>query len=144
MKYQIRPAVADDADKIVGLVRELGYAVTADFIVEKLDQLSSMPGTKILVADRESEIIGLLCFSILPLLHVSGGLGRISALVVGSQFKGNGIGTRLVAEAEKFAWESGCGRIEVTSAEHRTDAHAFYEGAGYRQDSRRFMKRRPE
>ena len=81
-------------------------------------------------------------FSIVPLLHVSGGLGRISALVVGPQFAGRGIGTRLVAEAEEFAWENGCARIEITSGEHRADAHAFYEAIGYRQDSRRFVKDR--
>ena len=76
-------------------------------------------------------------------LHVSGGLGRISALVVGSQFKGHGIGKSLVAEAEEFAWENGCARIEITSGERRADAHAFYEAVGYTQDSRRFIKHRP-
>jgi GNAT superfamily N-acetyltransferase len=142
MKYRIRPAVTDDSAQLVILLGELGYPSTADFILEKLTQLSSTPGTKILVADREGTAIGLLCFSIIPLLHVSGGLGRISALVVGSQFAGRGIGKRLVAEAEEFAWENGCARIEITSGEHRADAHAFYEAIGYRQDSRRFIKDR--
>ena len=143
MKYRIRPAVADDAARLVSLVAQLGYPANADFILEKLDQLSATPGTKILVADQEGLVVGLLCFSILPLLHVSGGLGRISALVVGSQFKGRGIGKSLVAEAEEFAWENGCARIEITSGEHRVDAHAFYEAVGYTQDSRRFIKHRP-
>lgn len=143
MKYRIRPVVAEDAAHLVSLVAQLGYPATADFILEKLDQLSATPGTKILVAEQEGQVIGLLCFSILPLLHVSEGLGRISALVVGSQFKGHGIGKRLVAEAEEFAWENGCARIEITSGEHRVDAHAFYEAVGYTQDSRRFIKHRP-
>jgi GNAT superfamily N-acetyltransferase len=143
MKYRIRSAVADDSAQLVILLGELGYPSTADFILEKLTQLSSTPGTKILVADRAGTVIGLLCFSIVPLLHVSGGLGRISALVVGSQFKGRGIGKRLVAEAEELAWESGCTRIEITSGEHRADAHVFYEAIGYKQDSRRFIKHRP-
>jgi len=63
--------------------------------------------------------------------------------VVDSQFKGRGIGKRLVAEAEEFAWENGCARIEITSDEHRVDAHAFYEAVGYKPDSRRFIKHRP-
>jgi GNAT superfamily N-acetyltransferase len=79
----------------------------------------------------------------LPLLHVSEGLGRISALVVRSQFKGQGVGRRLVAEAEEFAWNNGCARIEITSGDHRSDAHAFYEAIGYFQDCRRFIKKRP-
>jgi GNAT superfamily N-acetyltransferase len=143
MKYRIRPAVAEDAAHLVNLVGQLGYPATADFILDKLDLLSATPGTTILVADQEGLVVGLLCFSILPLLHVSGGLGRISALVVGSQFKGHGIGKSLVAEAEEFAWENGCARIEITSGEHRADAHAFYAAVGYTQDSRRFIKHRP-
>jgi GNAT superfamily N-acetyltransferase len=142
MSYRIRPAATDDSAQLVILLGELGYPSTADFILEKLTQLSSTPGTKILVADQEGTIIGLLCFSIIPLLHVSGGLGRISALVVASEFKGRGIGKRLIAEAEEFAWENGCARIEITSGQHRADAHAFYEAVGYKPDSRRFIKHR--
>jgi GNAT superfamily N-acetyltransferase len=63
--------------------------------------------------------------------------------VVDSQFKGRGIRKRLVAEAEEFAWENGCARIEIASGEHRVDAHAFYEAVGYKPDSRRFIKHRP-
>jgi GNAT superfamily N-acetyltransferase len=143
MNYRIRPAVAGDSAQLATLVGELGYPANEDFIQEKLTQLSSIPGTKIWVAEQDGEVIGLLSFSILPLLHVSGGLGRISALVVGSHSKGRGIGKRLVAEAEHFAWNNACARIEVTSGEHRADAHAFYQAMGYKRDSRRFIKSRP-
>jgi GNAT superfamily N-acetyltransferase len=78
-----------------------------------------------------------------PLLRVEGALGRITALVVSSRFKRHGIGRRLLAEAEGFAWSCGCTRIEITNGEHRTDAHAFYEAIGYKQDSRRFVKNKP-
>jgi hypothetical protein len=48
--------------------------------------------------------------------------------------------TREKPEAEDFAWDNGCVRIEITSGEHRAGAHAFYEAIGYKQDSRRFIK----
>jgi GNAT superfamily N-acetyltransferase len=54
------------------------------------------------------------------------------------------LGQRLVAEAEAFAWNNGCARIEITSGDHRPDAHAFCEAIGYFQDCRRFVKKRPE
>ena len=139
----MRAALADDSPQLVALMGELGYPTTREFIQEKLAQLLSTPGTKIFVADYDGKVIGLLSFSILPLLHVDGGLGRITALVVASQFKGRGIGKRLVAEAEAFAWNNRCARIEITSGEHRADAHAFYEAIGYKQDSRRFVKAKP-
>jgi GNAT superfamily N-acetyltransferase len=139
----MRTALADDALQLAALMGELGYPATREFIQEKLAQLASTLGTRIFVADCDGKVIGLISFSILPLLHVDGGLGRITALVVGSQFKGRGIGKRLVAEAEAFAWNNACARIEITSGEHRADAHAFYEAVGYKQDSRRFVKTKP-
>jgi ribosomal protein S18 acetylase RimI-like enzyme len=143
MRYRIRAALADDSPQLAALMGELGYPTTREFVQEKLAQLSSIPGTKIFVADYDGKVVGLLSFSILPLLHLEGGLGRITALVVASQFKGRGIGKRLVAEAESFAWNNRCARIEITSGEHRAAAHAFYEAVGYKQDSRRFVKTKP-
>jgi GNAT superfamily N-acetyltransferase len=115
----MRAALPDDSPQLAALMGELGYPTTREFIQEKLAQLSSTPGTEIFVADYDGKVIGLLSFSILPLLHLDGGLGRITALVVASQFKGRGIGKRLVAEAEAFAWNNRCARIEITSGEHR-------------------------
>jgi hypothetical protein len=45
-----------------------------------------------------------------------------------------------VATAEAFAWAAGCKRIEVTSGDHRPEAHAFYRAIGYVEDERRFIK----
>ena len=143
MRYRIRAALADDSPQLAALMGELGYPTTGEFIQEKFAQLSSTSGTKIVVADYDGKVIGLLSFSILPLLHLEGGLGRITALVVASQFKGRGIGKRLVAEAEAFAWNNRCARVEITSGEQRAEAHAFYEAIGYKQDSRRFVKTKP-
>jgi GNAT superfamily N-acetyltransferase len=143
VKYRIRSAASDDSKQLAALVQQLGYPADERLIRDQLARLTSLPGTMIIVADDVGAVIGLLCFSIIPLLHLSGGLGRISALVVASQFKGQGVGRRLVAEAEEFAWNNGCDRIEITSGDHRPDAHAFYEAIGYIQDCRRFMKNRP-
>ena len=143
MNYRIRSAASADSKQLAALIVQLGYPADERLIQDQLAGLASQPGTKILVADDDGAVLGLLCFSIIPLLHVSGGLGRISALVVDSQLRGQGVGRRLVAEAEKFAWNNGCARIEITSGDHRPDALAFYEAIGYFQDCRRFIKQQP-
>jgi GNAT superfamily N-acetyltransferase len=143
MNYRIRSATSADSEQVAALVEQLGYRANERFVRDQLARLASQPGVRVFVVDHKGAIIGLLCFSIIPLLHISGGLGRISALVVDSQFKGQGVGRRLVAEAEAFAWNNGCTRIEITSGDHRPDAHAFYEAIGYFQDCRRFVKKRP-
>ena len=107
MNYRIRSAASEDSEQLAALVEQLGYIADERFIRDQLAQLASRPGTTVFIADDNGTVIGLLCFSIIPLLHVSGGLGRISALAVDSQFKGQGVGRRLVAEAEEFAWNNG-------------------------------------
>jgi GNAT superfamily N-acetyltransferase len=78
----------------------------------------------------------------LPLFHTPGYLARITALVVAATARGIGVGRALLAATEAYAWSTGCVRIEVTSGDHRPDAHAFYERLGYHVDERRFIKRR--
>jgi hypothetical protein len=89
VNYRIRSASSEDSEQLAALVEQLGYIADERFIRDQLAQLASQPGTTVFIADDNGTVIGLLCFSIIPLLHVSGGLGRISALVVDSQFKGH-------------------------------------------------------
>jgi ribosomal protein S18 acetylase RimI-like enzyme len=89
--YRIRAASPDDSKQLAALVEQLGYRADERFISDQLARLASQPGTTVFVADDNGAIIGLLCLSIVPLLHVSGGLGRISALVIDSQFQGKGV-----------------------------------------------------
>ena len=73
-------------------------------------------------------------------LHRPGRLGRITALVVAASARGRGIGSELLGTAERHLLASGCTRLEVTSAEQRHDAHAFYATRGYREQRARFVK----
>ena len=52
-----------------------------------------------------------------------------------------GIGRLLLREAESLARQSGAVRIELTSAAHREEAHAFYRACGYGEGAVRFVKR---
>jgi GNAT superfamily N-acetyltransferase len=94
----------------------------------------------VFIADCGGEIGGFLSLHVIPLFHVEGNLGRITVLVVSSRCRHYGIGKKLVTAAEEFAWAHGCVRVEITSGDHRADAHAFYEAVGYRQETRRFLK----
>ena len=139
----IRDAALADCADIATLLGELGYQATEQFTRAQLARFSSRPDAKVLVAENEDKVVGVLCLQIIPLFHLSEGLGRITTLVVSSRCTRHGIGRRLVEHAEAFAWEHGCARIEITSGDHRSGAHAFYEAIGYEQVSRRFIKYRP-
>jgi GNAT superfamily N-acetyltransferase len=56
----------------------------------------------------------------------------IQGIVVERDWRGRGIGRRLMAEAEEFARRRGVGYVRLRSGSQRAEAHRFYESLGYR------------
>jgi GNAT superfamily N-acetyltransferase len=139
----LRPARSDDARSIKELLANLGYPSDVAQIERRIVDCTASPDTIVFVADTLNRIVGLLSFHCIPLFHADGSLGRITSLVVAPDYRRRGIGRLLVAAGEEFARRHGCARIEVTSGDHRPDAHNFYEHLGYRVDCRRFIKHVP-
>ena len=67
---------------------------------------------------------------------------NILALAVLPQTQGQGIGKTLLQGLEQEAKKRGYNFIRLNSADHRLDAHAFYEKVGYTCDKiqKRFIK----
>jgi GNAT superfamily N-acetyltransferase len=61
-------------------------------------------------------------------------------MVIAEDLRGQGIGAKLVAAAERTLRDKGCQLVEVTSNLRRTDAHRFWERIGYDRTSVRFAK----
>ncbi len=95
----------------------------------------------VLVAENKGIIAGVISLHVTELFHAAGRIGRITALVIASDKRGGGVGRLLTEAADAFFRSTGCVRAEVTSGDHRPEAHAFYEAQGYMPDERRFMKR---
>jgi GNAT superfamily N-acetyltransferase len=128
----------------VPLLAELGYPSSEGQLRETLERLASTGDDRVFVAEQSTRLVGIASVHRLPLFHAPGYLGRITALVVAAPSRGAGVGRALLAAAEAYAWGAECVRIEVTSGDHRPDAHAFYGRLGYQEDERRFIKRRAE
>jgi GNAT superfamily N-acetyltransferase len=139
----IRSAHAADAPSIAELMAVLGYPSSVEQIEARIAAFAAFPDTVIFVAECASRVVGLLSFHCIPLFHADGFLGRITNLVVSQDFRRRGVGRLLVAAAEEFAWTHHCIRMELTSGDHRPDAHAFYERCGFQIESRRFVKPAP-
>jgi GNAT superfamily N-acetyltransferase len=134
----VRLATHNDAAAITGLMADLGYPSTVEQIRERLHALET-DRDWVFVSDRGDGPIGVIAVHVIPLLHAGGYVARITALVVKPAARGNGAGSELVAAARTFARQTGCLRLEVTSNDGRTDAHAFYLAQGFREDERRFI-----
>jgi len=137
----IRSAEISDAGKIAALLEQLGYAAPSTLVENKIAMLAGSPCDLVLVAEQDGIIVGMISLHTTELFHAHGRIGRITSLVIDSAQRGSGIGQLLIDAADRFFISNGCVRAEVTSADHRPEAHGFYEAQGYLPDERRFMKR---
>ncbi|GAB2856860.1 GNAT family N-acetyltransferase [Lentzea nigeriaca] len=141
---QIRPAQTADAAAVDELLRQLGYPQDrAGATVTRIKAWEDDPSSAVYVAEAGEGLLGLVAVHVGPFFERDGCWGRIVALVVSDQARGQGIGAQLVAAAEAFAAGHGCARMEVTSNDRRRDAHEFYRRRGYVDQagrSSRFMR----
>lgn len=139
----VRQAAATDADDIAACLSALGYGTSASLVADRLASFVGSSTDAVFVASSEggTRLLGVISAHLLPLFHTPGLLGRITSLAVRPEARGTGVGKALVTAAEEWAWASGAVRMEVTSGDHRPEAHAFYQAIGYALDERRFIKR---
>jgi GNAT superfamily N-acetyltransferase len=143
VRTEIRSAIPSDAREIAECLRILGYGTSEQLVLRRIDEFSSSETDIILVAQScdTSTLLGVVSAHALPLFHAEGWLVRLTSLAVSGKYHGQGVGRLLVAAAEDWAWSVGAQRVEVTSGDHRSSAHAFYQAIGYTLDERRFIKR---
>lgn len=137
----VREAEPRDVEAAAALFAQLGYPTDAATVRAWLPRISGSATDRLLVMTCADErVLALASIHVIPMVHYPAPMGRITALVVDEAARGHGIGAQLLAAAEAALWALGCGRIELTSRDTRSDAHRFYERHGYRTESRRFVK----
>jgi GNAT superfamily N-acetyltransferase len=135
---RLRDATAADADAIASLLAELGHPAASADVPARLAAIRNEHGAVLLAVDDADTPLGLMSLSRHVTLHARGPIASITALVTASSARRRGVGERLVDAAKKWAVEQGCVRLSVTSAERRSDAHAFYPACGLPYTGRRF------
>lgn len=137
----IRPPVpARDAGAVAKLLGDLGYPNTPAFAQAKLELLSQSPDDWVRVAERAGRVVGVGHLHVAELFHQPGRVGRVMAIVVAADCRRLGVGRKLMTSLEALAEQAGCTKLELTSAAHREDAHAFYDSLGYAEGLRHFVK----
>ena len=137
----IRSASYKDIDQLLNLMSQLGYPSDKDTIAASLTKYKRSDNYEILVAEHEGKVIGCISLHVMKLFHMAGNAGRITSLVVSSENRGKGIGKALVNAADQYFKSMGCVKTEVTSGDHREEAHNFYQSEGLVLDERRFIKK---
>jgi GNAT superfamily N-acetyltransferase len=137
----LRPAVADDADRIAALFTDEGYPSGPTDVRERLDRFAS-PHSRVVVADVSGEIVGFVAVHALPRFEHSDRVLRVMALVVDAGVRERGVGHLLMDEAEQIGRELGAAFIEVTGGHHRPEARHLYESLGYDPNVAAYFRKR--
>ena len=140
---QVRPAAREDAFGLSELLGVLGYPCPPEEAAQRLMALRHDPEqTLLVVADPHTgKLQGLVCCDVSYYLPLGAPTCRITALAVAPEAEGKGVGRLLLREAEALARGAGAVRIELTTASHRLEAHAFYRACGYEEGALRFVRR---
>jgi GNAT superfamily N-acetyltransferase len=135
---RIRQASHEDAPAIAALLAELGHPTDVAVIPQRLDGVRAEGDEAFVATEGDGPVVGFFSIARVAVVHGSGPVALITALVVTESARGRGVGRRMVDAARQWAREAGCVRLLVTSADHRADAHAFYPACGMPYTGRRF------
>jgi GNAT superfamily N-acetyltransferase len=130
VQTNIRPALAGDATALAELSTQLGYAVGATEIGERLARVRAQRMGEVFVAEIDGRVVGWT--HVVPRLQLEDPAhAELAGLVVAEGVRGEGVGAALLAAAEGWARAQGFALLRVRSNVVRERAHRFYERAGY-------------
>ncbi|MEW6038830.1 MAG: GNAT family N-acetyltransferase [Pseudomonadota bacterium] len=138
MDVVIRPARAGDVEALVGLLGTL-FSIEADFAFDPDRSASGLAlligsGTdRVLVAEFEGRVIGMCSVQTLISTAEGGRAGLVEDMVVAEDFRGKGIGQRLLGEIERWAAEAGLTRLQLLADRANEPALAFYDRLGWQR-----------
>ena len=141
----IREINISDAEEIQKICKTaLGYDVDISTVSNQINKLSCDNKNHILAVyedENTKKVIGFIHAQVYESVYSDTGL-NILGLAVDLDFRGNGVGKKLIGYIEKYAMDNGVSFIRLNSANHRVEAHKFYENIGYTSDKlqKRFIK----
>ena len=138
-RQQIQPS---DIGAIADIVKSSGFfsddevEIAIELAEEKLERQEAS-SYRFLFAENENRVIGYTCYGLIPATSSSYDLYWI---VVSKDLRGHGLGKFLMAETEKFIYQSGGRQVyaETSSRDQYKPTHGFYENCGYRKEA--FLK----
>lgn len=130
MNIQIRKIAVEDAKSVASLSEQLGYPLPIAEITERIKEISSREDHISFIA-LENEIIVGWIHAFKSVLLESRAFVEIGGLVVDENFRGKGIGKKLVQSVQQWSTEKKINEIRVRSHVKRKGAHQFYTIIGF-------------
>ena len=91
--------------------------------------------------DKIGNCLGFISCHIQYLLHHCGKVAEIQELFVKREFRGKGIGKKLIMHIEQLLKALDCISFEVTAQNKRIETHEFYKRNGFESTHIKFTKK---
>ncbi|VGO22419.1 GNAT family N-acetyltransferase [Pontiella sulfatireligans] len=150
MNTVLRKASASDLPAMIELLSQL-FSLEADFAPNPMKQvvglhlLLNRPDALVLVAEQDGAAVGMCTVQRLVSTAEGREVGLIEDVVVLAKYRGRGIGSAMLAEAERWAVEQGLSRLQLLADRCNAPALEFYRKHAWKQtqlvDLRRLLHR---
>lgn len=136
--FTIRTATSADIPQLVALLNAL-FAIEADFDFDPdkqtrgLNLLLDSAKDRVFVAIslKENKVLGLCTVQTLISTAEGGPVGLLEDLIVAADFRHQGIGAKLLAEAANWAECQGLKRLQLLADKNNGAALDFYQKQGW-------------
>jgi GNAT superfamily N-acetyltransferase len=120
------------ADDPLGAKREKAEVPLPESYWRAFEAIDGDPNNELIVACRDTELIGVLQLTFIPSLTYQGGWrAAIEGVRVAGSVRSQGLGRKMFEWAIAQAHQRGCHLVQLTTDKARPDARRFYEGLGF-------------
>jgi len=137
--FIIRKAQINDSTTISKLLKQLGYE-TEPLKIKKAVHNSSNDGNQVYVVSLNEKTIAVMSLIFFDYFPSAQKICRITAIVVDDDFRGLGIGSKLINHAKLIAVNEKCSVLEVTTSLKREKTQKYYEKIGFKKTSYKYIQ----
>jgi GNAT superfamily N-acetyltransferase len=147
MAWHIRTADPADLDRLTELLGEL-FAIEADFASDAARQrrglrlMLAAPQACVLVAEADGMVIGLATGQLTISTAEGGPALLVEDVMVASDWRGRGIGRRLIAELGRWAVGRDAHRLQLLADRNNAAGLDFYRKIGWQSTELICLRRR--
>jgi GNAT superfamily N-acetyltransferase len=142
MELKIRDVLPGDFDQVFGLLKQLWPYKELDYgeMKKVFDKNLQSSSQFLIVALYGPQIVGFCSLTVKSNLWMQGSLGNVDEMIVEENYRGQGIGKKLMSRIMEIAIEKNCKQLELESSFHREEAHHFYTELGFEKRAFLFSK----
>ena len=141
--FMIRQANADDLHDLIVLYRHFNPGtpeLPPGKAPEIWERMQRYPDYRVYMAEGTTGLYGAFSLLIMDNLgHGGAPAGIVENVIVAPEYRGRGVGKRMMEYAMERCREAGCYKLTLSSNMNRLGAHRFYESLGFQKHGYSFL-----